>query len=137
MTDYNDIYIVEMPLFIMTGKRVKKKNTINLNYYGGWHRNHRAKVKRLYHELAKERLEAAGVPFMNQCSLEFTLYKKNRVQKDKANFLSLQEKFFCDPRTEAGLLVDDTDDQIIELHYHKSVIDKEDPRVVIKITHLN
>ncbi len=130
-------YTIKMPLRVEVGKKTKKLQTINLNYYRNWHRYTESSVKKAYHKLAIEALRLANVPYMSMCRLEFQLHKRTRQQKDKANFLSIHEKYFCDAMVEAGILTDDTDDYIIEQHYHQSLINPDDPCVVIKIIPLD
>lgn len=128
-------YLITMPLFVMIGKKKRVKKVINLNYYRNYHFRVNHQVKKAYQEIVAQR--TAHIPKLEKIRLEFTLFKKSRVQKDKANFLSIHEKFFCDSLTQTGILDDDTDDYIIEQHYKPSLIDKNYPRVEINIISLS
>ena len=110
-----------------------KKKTINLNYYRNWHRFIESKIKKEYQELIYSQLVNHKNLIIGKCRLIFTLYKKNRVQRDKSNFLSIHEKYFCDSLVEYGVLLDDSDDFIESTFYSKSIVDKNNPRVEIEV----
>jgi len=79
----------------------------------------------------KSQLE--GVKLKTPVKLNFTLWKKDRRVGDRANVLSIIEKFFCDALVEYGCLEDDNDGYISEQSYRTGGIDKDFPRVEIEI----
>jgi len=83
----------------------------------------------------KSQLE--GVKLKTPVKLNFTLWKKDRRVGDRANVLSVIEKFFCDALVEYGCLTDDNDGYISEQSYRTGGIDKDFPRVEIEIIENN
>ena len=69
----------------------------------------------------------------NAIKLSFALYRANNRLVDRANLLSIHEKFFCDALVECGCIEDDNDDIIVSTYYYTAGIDKENPRVEIFI----
>ena len=121
-----------MPLFLHLSDRPKaKKYIINLNYYKTWHYLAMNNVKKKYKEIATPLLE--GVRFNKKVELTFTLWMGTRRRVDRANPLCIHEKFFCDVLTESGCIPDDNDDYIEATHYYTGGVDKENPRVEIRI----
>lgn len=73
---------------------------------------------------------------LEKISLEFVLYKKDKRRQDRANALSIHEKFFCDALVEGSFIGDDSDNYIESTTYRTGGIDKENPRVDIYVTDL-
>ncbi len=117
-----------MPLSIQIGR---KKLSINLNTYRNLHFLVSNKLKieysRLIHAQVKE------VKKYDKISLRFTLYPPNKMRRDRSNYLSIHEKFFCDAIVSAGIIEDDCDKYIISSFYSTGIVDKDNPRVEIEI----
>ena len=128
------IETVSVPLYIGLGKKVHKKHYINLNAYRNWHYMVSNKVKQEYKQRLKFELE--GIKFNSKIKLEFVLWKKDKRRTDRANVLSVHEKFFCDALTEYGCIPDDNDNYIESTFYRTGGIDKKYPRVDIIITEI-
>lgn len=77
--------------------------------------------------------EIKDLKFENPIRLTFVLRKKDKRKIDRANVLSIHEKFFCDALVELGCIPDDNDNYIESTHYYSGEIDKEYPRVDIII----
>ena len=123
---------ISVPLFVrLTKNTTKGKKIINLNNYRNWHFIVNSKAKIAYMEQLKESL--SGLKFKGRISLNFVLYKGTRRKSDRANVLSIHEKFFCDALTHYGCIPDDDDDIIESTHYSSGHLDKENPRVEIYI----
>ena len=122
------------PLFIILPRKTKadKKIIINLNNYRNWHYIISNEVKKKYKENIKDQLE--GLKFNSPIKLEFKLFKGSKRKSDRANVLSIHEKFLCDALTECGCIIDDDDEHIIETKYVSGAIDRERPRVEIAIS---
>lgn len=128
---------ISMPLHITTGKVKIKKNYINLNQYRNWHYQVNNNIKIAYKEIAEVKLKELGIDsFKNRIRLTFTLWKRDKRRGDRANPLSIHEKFFCDALVECGAMPDDNDDFIESTHYYTGGIDKENPRVDVLIEEL-
>lgn len=120
------------PLYIRTAKSEKgKKYYLNLNQYRNWHYQVSNAIKEKYCEQMKSQLE--GIKLETPIKIEFILWKGDKRIGDRANVLSVVEKFFCDALVEYGCIEDDNDEYIIEQTYRTGGVDKDDPRVEIII----
>lgn len=117
-----------VPLFVQPAK---KKYHINLNQYRNWHYQVSNMVKKEYLNQVKNQIE--NIKFNSKISLIFTLYKGSARKMDRANILSIHEKFFCDALVHCGCIEDDNDDYITSTHYYSGGIDKDNPRVQIEV----
>ena len=124
---------IEVPLFVILPRKTKddKKVIINLNYYRNWHFQISNQVKEKYKEQLEDKLK--GLKFKDHIKLHFILYQGSKRRVDRANVLSIHEKFFCDALTAYGCLKDDNDNFIEETKYTSGGVDKENPRVEIFI----
>jgi len=68
-------------------------------------------------------------PPLKSIKLTLTYYKGSKRRTDRANILSIHEKFLCDALVECGLISDDNDNIIKSTTYLSGNIDKENPRV--------
>lgn len=127
--------IISMPLYFDMGisRRTKKPNRyyINLNNYHTWHFQVRNKLKIKYKEVLA--LKVKDVVLGKKTALNFILHRGDKRKVDRANILSIHEKFFCDGLVECGCIKDDDDSYIESTHYYTGAIDKENPRVDIEL----
>ena len=125
--------MITSPLHVDLPRKTKKDKRLilNLNNYRNLHfiLNNQAKIA--YKEAMKDQLE--GVKLKTPVKLNFTLWKKDRRIGDRANVLSIIEKFLCDALVEYGCLPDDCDEFISGQAYRTGGIDRENPRVTIEI----
>lgn len=121
------------PLYVMLLRKTKddKKMIINLNGYRNWHYIISNEVKKKYKEAVKQQLH--GLKYTEPIELRFKLFKGTRRLSDRANVLSIHEKFFCDALTECGCIEDDNDEFIKKTEYISGGIDRDNPRVEITI----
>ena len=117
------------PLYIYTSKN--KKRIINLNNYRNWHYLTNSRIKNLYKIEMLDKLY--GLKLTTPIDLHFILFKGTKRKSDRANVLSIQEKFFCDALTYYKCIPDDNDEYINSTHYSSGGIDRENPRVEIII----
>ena len=121
------------PLFVDLPRKTKKDKRVylNLNYFRNLHFvvNNQAKV--IYCEQMKNQLE--GLKLKTPIVLTFILYRKDKRKGDRANPLSICEKFFCDALVHWKCIKDDNDDFIKSTHYYSGGIDRENPRVEIDV----
>jgi len=122
------------PLYVMLPRKTKadRKVILNLNNYRNWNYFISNEVKKKYKEDIKDQLR--GLKFDMPLRLEFKLFKGSKRLSDRANVLSIHEKFFCDALTECGCIKDDDDTHILSTYYCSGEIDKTDPRVEITIS---
>lgn len=130
--EQQEIVTIPMPLFVMVPRKTMpdKKYIINMNYYRNWHRMTENQIKNQYAEIVKPQVE--GMSF-KKVELTFTLFKGSKRRMDRANVLSIHEKYFCDALVHAGCLEDDNDDFLEATHYYTGGIDRENPRVEVEI----
>jgi len=112
-----------------------KKVYINLNNYRNWHHQISNQAKHQFCEDLRPQLE--GKKFKTPISITFTLYKASKRKTDRANILSIIEKFFCDAIVYYECIEDDNDDFISSTHYYSNGVDKENPRCEIEIKENN
>lgn len=129
----NKKVVVSAPLYIDLPRKTKKDKRchVNLNQYRNWHYLVSNQVKQLYKEAVSDQLRE--LRFEEPIELTLTLYKSSKRKLDRANVLSIQEKFFCDALVELGCIEDDNDNFIKATHYYTGGIDRENPRVEIEI----
>jgi len=122
--------VIKMPLVLKFSLTSRKEYAINLNKYRNWDYRLSNDLKHLYKKTVEPQL--VGLKF-NRIGLRFVLFNKDKRKSDRANKLSIHEKFFCDALVEFGCLPDDSDQYIDYSHYSSGEIDKKDPRVEIFI----
>jgi hypothetical protein len=124
---------VSMPLFVMMPRKTMpdKKFIINLNNYRNWQHHLNNQIKIAYKDIATPKLE--GIKFFLPIKLTFTLWKGTLRKIDRANVLSIHEKYFCDAMQECGCIPDDSDEIVYSTKYITGGIDRDAPRVDILI----
>jgi Holliday junction resolvase RusA-like endonuclease len=129
--------LIKMPLYIESGVKQKKKYHLNLNNYRNLHYQVNNKLKIEYKEILKGIFkEYKFIGKFTKIDIDFTLFRKDKRKGDRSNVLSIHEKFFCDGLVELGMIEDDNDLHINSTHYRTGNIDKDNPRVEIKIKEL-
>ena len=123
---------VQLPLFLTMPKKGKLKDYhINLNNYRNWNFRESNKLKKKYTKIAIASL--TGVDPFKKIKLEFTMRRGDRKKVDRANVLSIHEKFFCDALTKCGIIEDDNDCFVESTFYQTGEINRDNPHVEIKI----
>lgn len=118
---------VDLPRKTMKDKRVY----LNLNVYRNLNRFTNGDAKKIYCEDMEKQLK--GLKLKTPIVLTFTLYRKDKRKGDRANPLSICEKFFCDALTHWECIPNDTDEFILSTHYYTGEIDKTNSRCEITI----
>ena len=104
---------------------------INLNNYRNWHYIISNQIKQAYADAISPQL--IGIKFRTKIGLEFTLFRKDKRKVDRANILSIHEKFFCDALQKMDCLPDDSDEWIDSTLYLTSPEKSLDNYVEVKI----
>lgn len=125
---------ISMPLFLELGVRKKTRYYINLNGYRNWHFQVSNQLKKLYKSYAFPQIHK--LKFHKKIKLEFVMWKRDKRHIDRANVLSIHEKFFCDALVETGCIRDDEDEYIEQTIYRTGGINKLNPRIDIIITEI-
>ncbi len=127
------IHTFYAPLFIILAKSSKgKRYHLNLNNYRNWHSSVNNNLKKRYKEIVAAQLK--GVKLKAPIEIKFTYIKCQDRKVDRANILSVHEKFFCDALVEMGCLPDDNDQFINKTTYVSAALDREFGRVEIEVT---
>lgn len=126
------IYKFEAPLYLVLAKRKNgKKYHLNLNQYRNWRPVVSNNLKIKYKDTIWKQFK--GIKLQPPVIIRFTLHKSSKRRIDRANVLSIHEKFFCDALVEAGCLPDDNDNFILMTTYESGDIIKNDGKVIIEI----
>lgn len=122
------------PLFVDLPRKTMKDKRIylNLNTYLYLHYRIISQTNHAYKEIMREQLEPVKM-FKKPVDIVFTLFKGSKRNLDRANSLSMVEKFSCDALVFFGCLEDDNDNYIHSTTYLTGGIDRKDPRVEIEI----
>ena len=109
-----------------------KRVYLNLNVYRNLHYVVNNQAKMFYDSIMFPQLK--DIPqFKKPIILIFTLFKKSKRRTDRANILSIVEKFFCDSLVFYKCIEDDCDEYIDHSEYYTGGIDRDRPRVEIEI----
>ena len=122
---------IELPLEVYYSK--KKKFILNLNNYRNAHYRVLATAKKLYSENLQASLKGIK-PFTEPVILEYTYFAKSKRRLDVSNPCSIIDKFTCDALVKAGVLADDSYNEIDKVIYKFGGVDKSDARCELVIT---
>lgn len=123
------------PLYIILAKSSKgKKYHLNLNNYRNWRSAVSNNLKKKYKEIVSSQL--IGKKLKHPIEIKFIYIKSQNRKVDRANVLSVHEKFFCDALVECGCLPDDNDIYITKTTYVSNGVEPGNGRVEIEITEI-
>lgn len=108
--------------------------SLNLNQYRNEHFQILNKAKINFKEHMKGQIHM--LPKLTQVELTYILYPPTKALLDVSNICSIVDKFFCDALVEFGILPDDNFKHIPAVNYRFGNIDKDNPRIEIKIRDL-
>ena len=115
----------------MLRNKKRLKWYLNLNNYRNTHFQVSNNAKKAYKEYASKWI--ATLPKLDRIKIELTIYPKDKRLFDVGNIGSIHEKFFLDAVVECEKLVDDNYLFVPETTTRFGCIDKNNPRVDIKI----
>lgn len=128
-------YTFIAPLYLILAKSSKgKKYHLNLNNYRNWRSAVSNNLKKKYKEVVSTQL--VDIKLKAPVEIKFTYIKGQNRKVDRANVLSVHEKFFCDALVESGCLPDDNDLYIKKTTYVSQGVDPGNGRVEIEITEI-
>ena len=108
---------------------------LNLNNYRNTHYQTLNKTKVNYKEAMDSQIK--NLPKFSKIKLTYVLYPATKRLTDISNVCSIHDKYFCDALVEAGKLPDDDYTYVPSVTYTFGEIDKDNPRVEIKIEELH
>ena len=91
----------ELPCYIETGSRKRRKISLNMNGYRNAHFQQLNAVKRQFQPVRGELFKA------EQIQIHYTLHLATKRRTDMMNWVSIVDKFFCDWLVNNGCLPDD------------------------------
>jgi len=97
---------VTLPLYVVIGKKKKKRQTINMNNYRNWHHYTQDTVKKIYTKMALVQLPNVKVDKIKL--LKYILFLPNKRRADLMNYIAVADKFFSDALVHKGIIGDDT-----------------------------
>lgn len=126
--------LLKSPLGIQLSK--KKQFILNLNNYRNvyFRALNNAKIK--YKAAVMDEIERECYYPLNIIAIHYTVFKGDHRRCDIGNIASIHQKFFEDALVELGHLPDDSYKNIPVCSYSFGGIDKDNPRVEIRIFNL-
>jgi Holliday junction resolvase RusA-like endonuclease len=122
---------IVLPLEVYYSKN--KKFILNLNNYRNAHYRILSNSKKIYTDnLIPELKELSR--FTEPVTLTYTYYAKTKRRIDISNPCSIIDKFTCDALVKAGVLKDDSFEQVNKVVYKFGGFDKENPRCELLIS---
>lgn len=127
-------YEFTLPIYGVIKQTKHNKNAaITLNWYCNAHRYTRNNAKKKFKQMMSEQInsfDAIGEGV--KLSLHYEYYaKKNGTDLD--NFVCIARKFFQDAMSELGFIPDDDTKVIIRNSESYAGVDKDNPRIVVKV----
>jgi len=122
---------INLPLQVWYSKN--KKFILNLNNY----RNAYFRILSISKKAYTEELlpELADLPqYTEPVTLTYTYYAKTKRRIDISNPCSIIDKFACDALVKAGILKDDSFEQVDQVIYKFGGFDKENPRCELTVS---
>jgi hypothetical protein len=126
--------IISSPLQVQIAKtsRAKiQKFRLNWNFYRAAHVSTINRGKECYRQEMEEPI--SNLPSMGKVFCVYTVYPKTRRKYDIHNVCAVHEKFFMDALVHGGKLPDDNLDYCLGSMYLHGALDRDNPRVDIKI----
>lgn len=120
---------IDLPLEIKIGR---KNFSLNLNFYRNAHYQTLNRMKVEFGNIVSPKLK--DLPSFNSLSLTYILYPKTKRLCDVSNVCSIVDKFFCDVLVNQNKLPDDNYQYLKHIEYKFGEVDKENPRVVVKLS---
>lgn len=119
-------------LYIPRKTKPAKLIRLNMNEFVNYHRFTLNTAKSLYNTMMTEPLKEM-VRLVEIESIEYYYFKRINRKIDRANVLTIVDKFFCDALVYHGKIPDDNDSIIKSTKYYTGGIEPLDPHVMIKI----
>ena len=120
----------DLPLFIETGIKKKKRHYLNINLYRNmpFHLNNNLKkeMKKIVGQVCPEF-------FYPMFELEYKLFLPDKRKRDISNVCTVIDKYQCDALVELGYVIDDNYDYLKKITYIFGGIDTENPRCEVKV----
>ena len=128
------MYTIQSPLKIVLGMtkagKIREFN-LNLNAYRNAYFRTLNESKHKYKELIEDQLK--DKPKYKRVAIVYKVFKGDARRYDIGNIISIHQKYFEDALVECGKLPDDKASNIPMVLYTDGGIDRDNPRVEIKV----
>jgi Holliday junction resolvase RusA-like endonuclease len=121
--------VISAPLSVHTSRN--RKFILNLNNYMHVHHHALNAAKKNYKALLAEQI--LRLPKMKKAEIGYVLYPKTKRKTDIGNVIAIHKKFFEDAMVEFGIIPDDDYTHIVGSYESFGAVDKENPRVEIRV----
>lgn len=132
------MYTIQSPLKIVIGKtkagKLREFN-LNLNAYRNAYFRTLNKSKHKYKMFIVDQLQ--DKPRFEKIAIMYKVFKGDARRYDIGNIISIHQKYFEDAMVECGKLPDDKASNIPMVLYTDGGIDRDNPRVEIKVFNTN
>lgn len=132
------MYTIQSPLKIVRGKtragKLREFN-LNLNAYRNAYFRTLNESKHKYKEFIQDQLK--DKPKYKRVAIVYKVFKGDARRYDIGNIISIHQKYFEDALVECGKLPDDKASNIPMVLYTDGGIDRDNPRVEIKVFNTN
>lgn len=132
------MYTIQSPLKIVIGKtkagKLKEFN-LNLNAYRNAYFRTLNESKHKYKMFIVDQLQ--DKPRFEKIAIMYKVFKGDARRYDIGNIISIHQKYFEDAMVECGKLPDDKASNIPMVLYTDGGIDRDNPRVEIKVFNTN
>lgn len=131
-------WIFELPLKVVMPRKTKKDKVIpiNINWYRNAHHRESNDVKKAYKALIADQFEGLRRP-EGKIHVHYDYYAAMNNSPDLDNLTGCAKKFFQDAMVELGFIEDDNVHFIPSTSEKYCGIDRDNPRLVVKIQELN
>jgi hypothetical protein len=124
---------IDCPVYIIVPRKTKKdrKYSLNLNQYRNW----KFVVSNMLKDTFSEGMRRAlsDVKVKDKLYISYKYYKGSNRRSDKNNVISIVDKFFCDSLVKYNIIPDDNDNIIISNCNYPTEVDKDNPRVEVRL----
>ena len=125
----DDIYIINLPYFLKIGKQ---RYSCNLNGYRNAHYRVTNAMKKKFKEIITPQVEKLP-RFEKPIKIHYKIFYENKRLFDIDNVVSVIAKFSQDALTELGVIPDDNYKHIIQITGTFGGVDRENPRIEMRI----
>jgi len=122
---------IDLPLYVFVSK-VRKK-WLTLNSYRNWHYKVSNNCKKKFKDDVKHLLDFR---LEGKIKIDYEYYAPDKRKRDLMNVISVIDKFFQDAMVEGGCIEADDVSIVIEVNSKFMGIDRENPRLVTKISNI-
>ena len=125
-----DSFTVDIPLYLETGVKKKKRHYLNLNQYRNWPFHQSNNLKKEF-----KRVITPMIPdvYYERFTVTYTVYLPNKLKRDISNICSVVDKFFVDALVELKKVPEDNYEHLPLITYKYGDITPKNGKVVAHV----